>query len=79
MERPLTCTLGILLCCLATAFRLNASELFTHFAWSGSAIEVSRDYQNMRAWVDVFNIAIVTGIAVSLIGWLVPPRAQEKQ
>ena len=74
MQRPITCILGVLLAGLAVVLRLNVGSIFTGYSWSGNAIEISRDYQNMRAWVDVFNIAIVAGIAVAIVGWVVPPR-----
>jgi len=51
-------------------------KLFTTFHWSGS-IEISPDYLNMQAWTDLFNIAILTGIALALIGWFMPLRERQ--
>jgi hypothetical protein len=74
MERPITCILGVLFTVLAVTLRLDVGNMFTAYSWSGNAIVISRDYQYMRAWIDVLNIAIVTGIAMAILGWLVPPR-----
>jgi di/tricarboxylate transporter len=74
MQRPLACVLGLLLIFFAFSLHLNVGAMFTHFSWSGNAIEISREYQYMRAWIDVFNIAMLAGLALALIGWVVPSR-----
>jgi hypothetical protein len=73
MQRPPICILGIVLASVAAILRLNVGSMFTSFSWSANTIQISRDYQNMLAWIDIFNIAIVAGLALAIIGWLLPP------
>jgi len=74
MQRPKTFFLGVAITVMAVLLRLMVGKvLFTSFGWGGP-IEISPGYQDMRAWIDLFNIAIMSGIALAIVGWVVPER-----
>ena len=73
MQHPRTCIIGIVVATIAVILRLNVGNMFTSFGWSGNFNQISRDYLNMMAWIDVFDIAIIAGLSVAAIGWLMPP------
>jgi hypothetical protein len=77
MQRKGPFFLGLAITLTAVILRLNVGKgLFTSFGWGGP-LEISRDFLNMHAWIDLFNIAILTGLALTLIGWFVPPSSQD--
>jgi len=59
---------------LAVLLRINVNTIFHTFIWSGNAMELSPQYKLMLAWNDVFDVLMLAGCAIAIIGWFVPPK-----
>jgi hypothetical protein len=63
---------GCLLTHSSIQARLAVSKTFQTFSGSGNEVMISADFQNMMAWIDVYNLGMYSGVAIMLIavfGW----------
>jgi len=72
MHRPFVCYVGCLLAIVGLIVRFSIAAP-NQYSFTGP-VELSRVYQDMLAWRDVSDIAMLIGAALAMAGWLVPPR-----